>query len=236
MFNLKHYLQYYIPNCFICQVPYQKSYIVVKSIYKYFSLDYLLLQTYYGNLFNHLGRNKMCGIAAIINPTPQGKLEMELMLKKIEHQGDTPPLQIQLGNCILGSVRLKIVDRLHGTQPFFNESKTVGVVFNGEIYNYKKLRSELQTKGHNFISDCDTEVLVHLYEEHGINFLEKLEGMFAFLIYDSIQNIFFGVRDFFGVKPFFYCKRNNVIYVSSEMKSFTELEVEIFEELKPAHY
>lgn len=178
----------------------------------------------------------MCGIAAIINPTPQGKTEMELMLKKIEHRGDTEPTQVQIGNSILGSVRLKIVDRPNGTQPFFNENKTIGVVFNGEIYNYKKLKTELQAKGHNFISDCDTEVLVHLYEEHGTNFLQQLEGMFAFLIYDSEQNKFFGARDFFGVKPFFYCKRENEVYVSSEMKSFTDLKTETFEELKPSHY
>ncbi|MBL0259464.1 MAG: hypothetical protein IPQ10_00045 [Saprospiraceae bacterium] len=149
----------------------------------------------------------MCGIAAIVNPTQKGKTEMELMLKKIEHRGDSAPTQVHIGNAILGSVRLKIVDRTNGSQPFFNANRTLGVVFNGEIYNYKKLKSELQLKGHTFISDCDTEVLVHLYEEYGINFLEQLEGMFAFLIYDSVQNRFFGARDFFGVKPFFYCKK-----------------------------
>lgn len=178
----------------------------------------------------------MCGIAAIINPTSQGKFEMELMLKKIEHRGDTAPEQVQIRNSILGSVRLKIVDRPNGIQPFFNESKTVGVVFNGEIYNYKTLKSELETKGHRFISDCDTEVLVHLYEEHGIHFLQQLEGMFAFLIYDSVQDKFFGVRDFFGVKPFFYCKKGKSVYIASEMKSFSELGVEIYEELKPGYY
>lgn len=178
----------------------------------------------------------MCGIAAIINPTPNGKEEMEFMLKKIEHRGDSAPTQEALGNSLLGSVRLKIVDRPNGTQPFFNESKTVGVVYNGEIYNFKKLKSELENKGHSFVSECDTEVLVHLYEEHGINFLHLLEGMFAFFIYDSVEKKFFGARDFFGVKPFFYCKSNSTIYVSSEMKSFTSLSVETFEELKPGHF
>jgi len=178
----------------------------------------------------------MCGIAAIINPTPQGKLEMEVMLKKIEHRGDAIPSHIQLGNSILGSVRLKIVDREKGSQPFFNANKTIAVVFNGEIYNYKKLKFELETKGHHFISDCDTEVLVHLYEEHGINFLKKLEGMFAFFIYDSVRNKYFGVRDFFGVKPFFYCMKDMVFYVSSEMKAFADLDVVTFEELNPGYY
>jgi asparagine synthase (glutamine-hydrolysing) len=178
----------------------------------------------------------MCGIAAIINPTPQGKTEMEFMLKKIEHRGDTAPIQEQLGKSLLGSVRLKIVDRPNGTQPFFNERKTIGVVFNGEIYNFKKLKSELEIKGHLFVSDCDTEVLIHLYEEHGTNFLHLLEGMFAFLIYDSGKDKFFGARDFFGVKPFFYCKNNNTVYVSSEMKSFANLTVETFEELKAGYY
>ncbi|MEO5644135.1 MAG: asparagine synthase (glutamine-hydrolyzing) [Bacteroidia bacterium] len=178
----------------------------------------------------------MCGIAAIINPTSQAKTEMEFMLKKIEHRGDTAPVQIQLGNSLLGSVRLKIVDSQNGSQPFFNEHKTIGIVFNGEIYNYKKLKSELEAKGHHFISDCDTEVLVHLYEEYGTNFLLQLEGMFSFFIFDSNQNSFFGARDFFGVKPFFYCKNKSTIYISSEIKSFIDLEVETFEELKPGHY
>jgi asparagine synthase (glutamine-hydrolysing) len=178
----------------------------------------------------------MCGIAVIINPTPQGKSEMELMLKKIEHRGDTAPIQTQIGNSILGSVRLKIVDRPNAAQPFFNESKTIGIVFNGEIYNFKILKSELEAKGHHFISDSDTEVLVHLYEENGTNFLHLLEGMFSFLIYDSVRNKYFGARDFFGVKPFFFCKNKNSIYIASEMKSFVDLDVATYEELKPGHY
>ena len=178
----------------------------------------------------------MCGIAAIINPTPRGKTEIEFMLKKIEHRGDNAPIQIQLGNSLLGSVRLKIVDRENGTQPFFNKSRTVGVVFNGEIYNFKKLKSELESKGHRFVSDCDTEVLVHLYEEYGTDFLLLLEGMFSFLLYDSVKNKFFGARDFFGVKPFFFCRKEKTIYISSEMKSFIDLAVESFEELKPGNY
>ena len=178
----------------------------------------------------------MCGIAAIINPTLMGFTEMEHMLKQIEHRGDTAPSYVQLGNSILGSVRLKIVDRPKGIQPFLNKNKTIGIVFNGEIYNFKDLKLQLEAKGHCFITDSDTEVLLHLYEEYETNFLHQLEGMFSFIIYDFRKNSFFGARDFFGVKPFFYCQNNDSIYVSSEMKSFIGLNVETFDELKPGHF
>jgi len=178
----------------------------------------------------------MCGIAAIINPSAKGSSEMDEMLDKIRQRGDSAPQQIQVGNAILGSVRLRIVDIPNGMQPFFNETKTIAVILNGEIYNFKELRSGLEAQKHTFLSDCDTEVLVHLYEEYGIDFLDKLEGMFAFLLYDLVGDKFFGVRDFFGVKPFYYCQNGNAIYVSSEMKSFLTIEAEIWKELKPGHY
>jgi asparagine synthase (glutamine-hydrolysing) len=178
----------------------------------------------------------MCGIAGIINHTHNPKSEIEYMLKEIAHRGDTDPVYRVFGNSILGSVRLKIVDRTNGTQPFFNENKSVGIVFNGEIYNYQNLKTELEKKGHHFLTDCDTEVLVNLYEEYKEDMLHYLDGMFAFLIFDLNNNTFFGVRDYFGVKPFFYCWNNDVFYFSSEMKSFIGLEVNIYEELKPGHF
>jgi asparagine synthase (glutamine-hydrolysing) len=124
----------------------------------------------------------MCGIAGIINPGKKDKINMTSMLNSIRHRGDTEPVQEVIGNSILGSVRLKIVDIKNGAQPFFNKEKTIGVVFNGEIYNYKKIISDLELKGHKFITDCDTEILIHLYEEYGIRFIIMLEGMFSFLI------------------------------------------------------
>lgn len=180
--------------------------------------------------------NNMCGIAAIINPQLNGKDEMSKMLKKIEHRGDIEPTQAQLGNSILGSVRLRIVDREKAIQPLFNESNSIGIAFNGEIYNYKSLKISLEKKGYKFKTDSDTEVVLHLYEEYNYYFLLQLEGMFAFIIYDKKKNSFFGARDFFGVKPFYYCKNKESFYVSSEMKSFTDLDVETFEELKPGYY
>ena len=178
----------------------------------------------------------MCGIAAIINPETRDKKLIGPMLDKISHRGDSAPVQTEFGNSILGSVRLRIVDIDHGTQPFFNENETAGVVFNGEIYNYKELRSELEQKGHIFKTDCDTEILAHLYEEYGMQFIEMLEGMFAFLIFDKIKNEFYGVRDFFGVKPFFYLRKNDTVFISSEMKSFDGFDSGPVNELKPGHY
>jgi len=178
----------------------------------------------------------MCGIAAIIYPHSNGEKEMSNMLKKIEHRGDSEPVQVGLGNSLLGSVRLKIVDRENAIQPIFNDSKTIGIVFNGEIYNYKTLKISLENKGYKFKTDSDTEVILRLYEEYNYSFLLQLEGMFSFIIYDKTNNSFFGARDFFGVKPFYYCKNKESYYVSSEMKSFLELDVETFEELKPGHF
>lgn len=178
----------------------------------------------------------MCGIAAIISPKQESTFEIDQMLKQIKHRGDSDPTYTCFGDSILGIVRLKIVDIEKGDQPFYNEDKTVGVVFNGEIYNYKSLKNDLISKSHTFISDCDSEILVHLYEEYGKSFLYKLEGMFSFIIYDRSINDFWAVRDFFGVKPLYYAKNECTYYFASELKTFEYLEVIEYNEIPPGHY
>ena len=177
----------------------------------------------------------MCGIAAIINPRSEDKPLMSSMLNEIIHRGDTSPIHKDFTNCSLGIVRLKIVDIEKGQQPFFNEDKSIAVVFNGEIYNYKELKSDLSTK-HIFHTDCDSEILPHLFEEYGINFLYKLQGMFSFVLYDFKNNDFFAVRDFFGVKPLFYTKVNDTVYLASELKAFNSVNTKEYFELLPGHY
>jgi asparagine synthase (glutamine-hydrolysing) len=115
--------------------------------------------------------------------------------------------------------RLKIIDLETGNQPVFNEDKNVCVVYNGEIYNFLELRKELVKKGHKFSSKSDTEVIVHLYEEEGIDFITKLNGMFAFALWDNREKILYLVRDQFGIKPLYYLMQNEGIVFASELKA-----------------
>lgn len=177
----------------------------------------------------------MCGIAAIISANNKGEAEITSMLNQIKHRGDSLPVHANFQNSFLGIVRLRIVDIENGIQPFYNEDGSVIVVFNGEIYNYKKLRKELEYN-HRFTTDCDTEIIPHLYEEYGTDFIAKLEGMFAFVLYDSKKNDFLAIRDFYGVKPLFYTKDYDTVYFASELKAFQFIDTQEYSELAPGHY
>jgi asparagine synthase (glutamine-hydrolysing) len=123
----------------------------------------------------------------------------------------------------LGHRRLVILDLEGGRQPMWNEDGTVGVVFNGEIYNAAELREELIARGHRFASDhSDTETLVHGYEEWGAALPGRLSGMFAFVIYDSVRRVLFAARDRFGKKPFFYAKTSEGFAFASELTALAE--------------
>jgi asparagine synthase (glutamine-hydrolysing) len=119
----------------------------------------------------------------------------------------------------LGFRRLSVIDLKEGHQPLANEDDTVWIVFNGEIYNYKYLRSTLQDKGHVFKTHSDTEVIVHLYEEFGEDCVKHLRGMFGFVIWDRKKKRLFGARDHFGIKPFYYYKSDRQFLFGSEIKS-----------------
>ncbi|OEH85940.1 asparagine synthase (glutamine-hydrolyzing) [Desulfuribacillus stibiiarsenatis] len=123
----------------------------------------------------------------------------------------------------LGFRRLSIIDLEGGHQPLSNEDQTIWIAFNGEIYNYKELREDLLVKGHVFATDSDTEVIVHLYEEYGVNCANKLRGMFAFLIWDSKQQRLYGARDPFGIKPFYYIQTDRRFAFASEIKSLLQI-------------
>lgn len=169
----------------------------------------------------------MCGIVAIIdaNSTPVENEEQVLrMLSKIRHRGDKTNFGelSSVGHATLGCNRLAIVDREHGRQPLIGKNGTVYAVQNGEIYNYLKLRQQLTAKGYQFSTDCDTEVLVHGYQEWGEKFVEYLDGMFAFVIYDSVNNKFFAARDHIGIKPLYYLQKGDAYYLASEMKCLIE--------------
>jgi len=122
----------------------------------------------------------------------------------------------------MGTRRLSIIDVAGGDQPIFNEDRTVAVCFNGEIYNYLELTKELQARGHRFATRSDTEVLVHAYEEYGADFLERLNGMFAFALYDVHRGELLLARDRAGQKPLYYHQENGRLIFASEVKAILE--------------
>lgn len=123
----------------------------------------------------------------------------------------------------MGMRRLSIIDLAAGNQPIFNEDKTLAIVFNGEIYNFKELRYALECKGHKFATASDTEVIIHLYEEEGYECLKKLDGMFAFAIFDKSSGEVFIGRDKCGEKPLYYYIDNEKFTFASELKSMIEI-------------
>ncbi len=169
----------------------------------------------------------MCGIVGIIdwkNTLPKTERE-ELVLamnQAIFHRGPDAEGNFSHQNTSLAMRRLAIIDEAGGDQPIFNESRDICVFFNGEIYNFLSLKKSLVKKGHQFSTNSDTEVLVHLYEEYGEAMLEKLQGMFAFCIYDLKKNQFLLARDRFGEKPLYYHFQKGVFSFASEIKSLLE--------------
>ena len=167
----------------------------------------------------------MCGIAGFYSEN-YSQVEKSTIVKnmcdKIHHRGPDTDGYFVMDNFAIGMRRLKIIDLNTGDQPIFNEDKTVSIVFNGEIYNYRELREKLIAKGHQFITNTDTEVIVHLYEEEGYDCLHQLEGMFAFAILDLRKDIFFLARDKFGIKPLYYYFNETNFVFASELKALLE--------------
>ncbi|MCD6419235.1 MAG: asparagine synthase (glutamine-hydrolyzing), partial [Synergistetes bacterium] len=123
----------------------------------------------------------------------------------------------------LGNRRLSIIDLSErATQPIFNEDKSIAIVYNGEIYNFPELRKELELKGHRFYTNTDTEVVVHSYEEYGVDCLKKFNGMFAFALWDSRKKELFIARDRIGIKPLYYYYDGSKFSFASEIKAILE--------------
>lgn len=163
----------------------------------------------------------MCGILGRINYSsraPVREAELKRPLFEMLHRGPDDEGVLTDRYCGLGMRRLKIIDLEGGRQPVFNEDRTLAVVLNGEIYNYRELRRELEDR-HRFATNSDTEVLVHLYEELGEKCLEKLNGMFAFAVWDAKKEELFVARDRAGIKPLFYADLGGSLYFASEIKA-----------------
>ncbi len=168
----------------------------------------------------------MCGIAVIVSQSsawiPNAD-SIGRMNRAIVHRG--PDAQgIKCFNCGdtsvgLGHQRLSIIDVEGGRQPMSNEDATIWITYNGEIYNHASLRRELAMRGHRFQSRCDTEVVVHAYEEWGPDCVRRLEGMFAFAIWDDRKKQLYCARDRLGIKPFYYSANDSSVVCASEAKS-----------------
>ena len=166
----------------------------------------------------------MCGIAGFFSDKSREVTEanLERMLERIRHRGPDGEGRYIDDKIALGHRRLSIIDLEGGSQPIYNEDGTKVIIFNGEIYNYQDIRADLLDKGHTFSTATDTEVILHGYEEYGEKILDKLRGMFAFVIWDKEKSELFGARDHFGIKPFYYYHRGNSFMFASEIKAFVD--------------
>lgn len=165
----------------------------------------------------------MCGFVGFTNKINDASIVLGKMMDRIKHRGPDSDGKYVDEQIAMGFRRLSIIDLSdQGSQPIFNEDKSLVLTFNGEIYNYKDLREELVASGHKFYTQTDSEVLIHGYEQWGEDMLDKLRGMFAFVIFNKNTNVVFGARDFFGIKPLYYAKMGETLMWGSEIKSFLD--------------
>ena len=164
----------------------------------------------------------MCGFTGFTNFINDDGTVLGRMMDRIVHRGPDASGQFVDTDIALGFRRLSIIDLAEGGQPMFNEDKSLVLVFNGEIYNFKELRAELLEKGHIFANNSDSEVLLHGFEEWGEAMVPRLRGMFAFVIFDRRDRSLFAARDMFGIKPFYYTFMGESFIFGSEIKSFLE--------------
>lgn len=164
----------------------------------------------------------MCGICGKLNFVRSKPVDPNLirnMMDRIVHRGPDGSGEYISGPVGLGHRRLSIIDLSSGDQPICNEDTNIWIVYNGEIYNFLELRTELEKLGHKFRSNTDTEVIIHLYEEIGENCVSKLRGMFAFALWDESKQVLFIARDRVGIKPLYYSNTGDSIVFGSEIKT-----------------
>ncbi len=167
----------------------------------------------------------MCGITGYVDLRAENRIDRNLlgrMTDTLVHRGPDSSGYFIDRDIGLGFRRLSIIDPEGGDQPLFNEDHSVVTVCNGEIYNYLELRDDLRRKGHSFCTDSDVEVLGHLYEEHGEGFLNKLNGQFAFAVYDRVKKSLLLARDHFGINPLYYTLSDGFFIFASEIKAILE--------------
>ena len=164
----------------------------------------------------------MCGLAGVLRFEGIAESDVagvERMVSRLRHRGPDEVGFHHDSQIVLGHARLSIIDIEGGRQPIFNEDGNVVVVFNGEIFNHEELRRDLEKRGHVFSSRSDTEVIVHLYEERGLDFPEKLNGQFSIALWDKLQKRLVLCRDRFGITPLFHCWSDGGLLFASEVKA-----------------
>ena len=164
----------------------------------------------------------MCGIAGYIQLKGESTPDRELvarMVASIRHRGPDEFGMYIDRKCVLGQARLSIIDLAGGSQPLTNETATLWITYNGEVYNYLELREELIKLGHQFKTNSDTEVILHAFEQWDIDCLTKFNGQFAFAIYNSETGRLFMARDRMGIRPLFWTLHNDRLYFGSEIKT-----------------
>jgi asparagine synthase (glutamine-hydrolysing) len=167
----------------------------------------------------------MCGIAGFRHADaarPADRTRLRAMTRTLVHRGPDGEGLHTDGPIGLGMRRLAIIDVGGGDQPMFNEDRSIAVVQNGEIYNYRELRTELQTAGHAFRTQSDTEVLVHGYKEWGADLVQRLNGMWAFAIWDAPRQRLLLSRDRLGIKPLYWSWVDDTLVFGSELKALLE--------------
>lgn len=164
----------------------------------------------------------MCGIAGYIKEDGISMEVLKAMTDRIAHRGPDGEGFFADSMCGLGHRRLAIIDLNTGDQPIYNETGEIVVVFNGEIYNFRELRSELKEAGHTFRTNSDTEVLVHGYEEWNTELTKHLRGMYGFAIWDQKEKSLYLARDKWGIKPLYYYQNGGVFLFASEIKAFLD--------------
>jgi len=171
----------------------------------------------------------MCGICGLValDGSEVDATPLAAMSERLRHRGPDSEGSVVDGPVALAARRLSIIDLEGGDQPVGNEDGSVKVVQNGEIYNYRELRAGLERRGHRFSTQSDTEVLVHLYEEHGPAFVRELRGMFALALWDSRQRRLVLARDRFGIKPLYYGSGRGLLSFASELKALPRGEVDL---------
>src|SRR2546428_6965466 len=169
----------------------------------------------------------MCGIAGFVESStisaPYGPIESRELVHRrcevIRHRGPDDEGLLVGDGVAPGMRRLSIIDLCTGHQPIHNEDRTVWIVFNGEIYNFRELRRELEAAGHHFYTSTDTEAIVHAYEQWGASAIGRLRGMFGLAIWDARSRTLLLARDRIGIKPLHYAEVNGRLYFGSEIKS-----------------
>lgn len=168
----------------------------------------------------------MCGICGFVKfdkrASDEDKMIVGKMNEKLFHRGPDAQDTVIFDNVALGFSRLSIIGLENGMQPLYNEDESVVLICNGEVFNYIELREQLKSRGHSFKTSSDIEVIVHLYEERGTEFLNELNGQFAFALYDKRKKTLFCGRDQMGIIPFFYTLVNNTFIFGSEIKAILQ--------------